>query len=246
MNIPVVILCGGKGWRIRDAFPEIPKPLVPVGGTPIIERIMNHYSKFGCREFILCLGYKGDEIVEYIAGNEAMKLFSENDEYFCKILKDNAEWNMHFINTGEDTNTGGRLYYIQHLLKKHSDFFCTYADGISDIDVNALYRFHKSHSQLATLTAIRPQLPYGLLKLNGDKVSSFEEKPQIKDWINGGYFVFNTSVFEYIDADTTLETDVLNILALEEKLHAYKHNGVWKCMDTFKDFQSINEYFEVK
>lgn len=244
MNLPVVILCGGKGWRIRDAFPEIPKPLVKVGGVPIIERIIKHYSEFGCDTFILCLGYKGHEIVKHFSGEENAIKYSESYSYTQEFLTSSGLRKIQFINTGEDTPTGGRIFKIQHLIEKSKNFYCTYADGISDIDVHKLYQFHVNASVIATLTAVQPQLPYGLLQLSGDKVRSFDEKPVISDWINGGYFVFNTEIFDYLHIDSTLETDVLNKLAEEGQLAAYQHHGLWKCMDTYKDYQILNEYVQ--
>ena len=216
-NMKCVILAGGYGTRISEESHLKPKPMIEVGGKPILWHIMKIYSAHKINDFVICLGYKGDKI----------------KEYFSKF--DSTSWNIQLVDTGEDTMTGGRLKRIQDHI---DDTFCvTYGDGLSDIDINRLISFHKEKNILATLTAIHPPERFGVLNLSGDYVTEFHEKHSgVDSWINGGFFVFEPGIFDYLQDDLTiLEKTPLETLAKEKKLAAFKHNGFWYPMDTQRD-----------
>ncbi len=213
-----VILAGGYGTRISEESHLKPKPMIEIGGKPILWHIMKIYSIHNVNEFVICCGYKGDIIKEY---------FSSSDF---------APWNIELVDTGLDTMTGGRLKRIQNHI---DDRFClTYGDGVSNIDINSLISFHKEKKSLATLTAIHPPERFGVLELEGEYVAEFHEKHSGESsWINGGFFVFEPEIFDYLlDGDSTiLERKPLETLAKEQKLTAFKHNGFWHPMDTLRD-----------
>ena len=212
-----VILAGGYGTRISEESYLKPKPMIEIGGKPILWHILKTYSKYDINEFVICCGYKGEQI----------------KEYFTKL--DSTSWDIQLVDTGLDTLTGGRLKRIQDHI---DDTFCvTYGDGLSDIDINRLISFHKEKNILATLTAIHPPERFGVLNLSGDYVTEFHEKHSGMDsWINGGFFVFEPGIFDYLQDDSTiLEKTPLETLAKEKKLAAFKHNGFWYPMDTQRD-----------
>ena len=212
-----VILAGGYGTRISERSHLIPKPMIEIGGKPILWHIMKIYLAHKIDDFVICLGYKGEKIKEY---------FEQFDSKLC---------NVQLIDTGLDTMTGGRLKRIQD---KIDDTFCvTYGDGVSDVNLNNLITFHKEKKSLATLTAIHPPERFGVLNLSGDYVTQFHEKHAGESsWINGGFFVFEPEIFDYLHDDSTvLERTPLETLAKERKLTAFKHNGFWYPMDTLRD-----------
>ena len=212
-----VILAGGYGTRISEESYLKPKPMIEIGGKPILWHILKTYSKYDINEFVICCGYKGEQI----------------KEYFNKL--DSTSWDIQLVDTGLDTLTGGRLKRIQDHI---DDTFCvTYGDGLSDIDISRLISFHKEKKILATLTAIHPPERFGVLNLSGDYVTEFHEKHSGMDsWINGGFFVFEPGIFDYLQDDLTiLEKTPLETLAKEKKLAAFKHNGFWYPMDTQRD-----------
>ena len=212
-----VILAGGYGTRISEESYLKPKPMIEIGGKPILWHILKIYSKYNINEFVICCGYKGDQI----------------KEYFSKL--DSTSWDIQLVDTGLDTLTGGRLKRIQDHI---DDTFCvTYGDGLSDIDISSLISFHKEKNILATLTAIHPPERFGVLNLSGDYVMEFHEKHSgVDSWINGGFFVFEPGIFDYLrDDSTVLEKTPLETLAKEKKLAAFKHNGFWYPMDTQRD-----------
>ena len=212
-----VILAGGYGTRISEESYLKPKPMIEIGGKPILWHILKTYSKYDINEFVICCGYKGEQI----------------KEYFSKL--DSTSWDIQLVDTGLDTLTGGRLKRIQDHI---DDTFCvTYGDGLSDIDISRLISFHKEKNILATLTAIHPPERFGVLNLSGDYVTEFHEKHSgIDSWINGGFFVFEPGIFDYLQDDLTiLEKTPLETLAKEKKLAAFKHNGFWYPMDTQRD-----------
>jgi len=212
-----VILAGGYGTRISEESNIIPKPLIEIGGKPILWHIMKIYSAYKIDDFIICLGYKGEKIKEYF------------EQFDSKL------WNIQLIDTGLDTMTGGRLKRIQD--KIDNTFCMTYGDGVSDVNLNNLLTFHKEKKSLATLTAIHPPERFGVLNLSGDYVTEFHEKHTGESsWINGGFFVFEPEIFDYLHDDSTvLERTPLETLAKEQKLTAFKHNGFWYPMDTLRD-----------
>ena len=216
-NMKCVILAGGYGTRISEESHMKPKPMIEIGGKPILWHIMKIYSVHKINDFVICLGYKGDQIKEYF------------DRF------DFTPWNIQLVDTGEDTMTGGRLKRIQDHI---DDTFCaTYGDGVSDVDINRLISFHKEKKSLATLTAIHPPERFGVLNLSGDYVTEFHEKHRGESsWINGGFFVFEPKIFDYLQDDSTvLEKTPLETLAKERQLISFKHNGFWYPMDTLRD-----------
>jgi glucose-1-phosphate cytidylyltransferase len=219
----VVILAGGYGTRISEESHLIPKPMIEIGGKPILWHIMKIYSAYKIDDFVICLGYKGEKIKKYFG------------QFDSKL------WNIQLIDTGLDTMTGGRLKRIQD---KIDDTFCvTYGDGLSDINLNDLILFHKEKRSLATLTAIHPPERFGVLNISGDYVTQFHEKHVGESsWINGGFFVFEPEIFDYLQDDSTiLERIPLETLAKEKKLAAFKHNGFWHPMDTQRDKKHLED-----
>jgi len=218
-----VILAGGYGTRISEESNMIPKPLIEIGGKPILWHIMKIYSTYKIDDFVICLGYKGEKIKEYF------------EQFDSKL------WNIQLIDTGLDTMTGGRLKRIQN--KIDNTFCMTYGDGVSDINLDNLVTFHKEKRSLATLTAIHPPERFGVLNLSGDYVTEFHEKHTGESsWINGGFFVFEPEIFDYLQNDSTvLEKAPLETLAKEQKLSAFKHNGFWHPMDTLRDKKHLED-----
>lgn len=220
-----VLLAGGYGTRLSEETLEKPKPLVEIGGKPILWHIMKIYSHYGINEFIICLGYKGEMI----------------KNYFYDFDNDN-NWKITFVDTGIDTMTGGRLKRIQQYVGKET--FCfTYGDTVNNVNINNLIEFHKSTNTLATVTACIPPEKYGVLTINGDMVESFKEKPKDeKNWINGGFFVLEPEIFNYLTNDSTVwEEEPLRNLAKEGKLSAFKHVGFYQPMDILKDKTTLND-----
>jgi len=220
----VVILCGGRGTRLREHTQTIPKPLVEIGGRPVLWHVIRIYAEQGFRRFILCTGHRADLI----------EAFVENDG-----LPTGLE--IECVETGEDTPTGGRIARVVDRL--HGERFCaTYADGVADIDLAALLAFHDGHEALATMTVVQPELQFGVAELNGDgHVSGFTEKPRYEGWINGGFFCFEPGALDYIGPDDVLERGPLERLAADGQLRAFRHRGFWDCMDTYKDAVLLND-----
>lgn len=218
----VAILAGGKGTRIHEESCNKPKPMIEIGGKPILLHIMKHYATQGFREFVIALGYKGEVIKDY---------FSQHDF---------PDWNINLVDTGEETSTGGRIKRLAEHLGNET-FMLTWGDGVSNIELYKLLEFHKSHGKLATLTAVRPPPRFGHVDINKDKVVSFYEKPQYQEgWINGAFFVLEPKVLDYIEGDSTMfEEGPLENLAKDEQLMAFKHEGFWRCMDTEKDKEAL-------
>ena len=218
-----VILAGGYGTRISEESHLLPKPMIEIGGKPILWHIMKIYSTYKIDDFVICLGYKGEKIKEYF------------DQFDSKL------WNIKLIDTGADTMTGGRLTRIQDEIDR--TFCVTYGDGLSDINLNDLILFHKEKRSLATLTAIHPPERFGVLNLSGDYVTEFHEKHAGESsWINGGFFVFEPEIFDYLQDDSTvLERIPLETLAKEQKLTAFKHDGFWHPMDTLRDKKHLED-----
>ncbi len=223
-SMKVVILCGGKGTRLKEKTESLPKPLIEIGNRPILWHIMKIYSSFGFREFVLCLGYKGSMI----------------QDYFEKIQKE-ENWKIHFADTGEETNTGGRVKKIEPLITE-KNFMLTYGDGLADLSLPDLLQFHQQHGKIGTVTAVRPPSQFGLLEISDQgHVQSFREKPKMEDWINGGFFIFKRQFFQYLHESDILEKKPLETLSQEKNLLAFKHDSFWKCMDTYKDTITLNE-----
>ncbi len=242
----VVILCGGLGTRLSEETQVRPKPMVEIGGRPILWHIMKIYERHGFNEFTLALGYKGDMIKDYFLNYHARQsdltvhLKSGRTDYVNPTAED---WHVTLVDTGGDTHTGGRLLRLKPLLGSGGAFMLTYGDGVADIDLGDLVAFHRSHGCLATVTAVRPAARFGELRIDGDRVTHFQEKPQAGEgWINGGFFVFEPRVFDFIEDDSTiLERAPLETLAAKGELMAYMHKGYWQSMDTLRDKQALEE-----
>lgn len=211
-----VILCGGRGTRLGEHGRSVPKALINIGGKPILWHLMQTYAHYGNRDFVLCLGFLGNEIREYFS------LYPIDGRVDC-------------VDTGEDTNTGGRLKRVRDKLA--DDTFCvTYGDGLADIHLGDLMAFHRSHGKTATVTAVHPYSNFGIMEIGEDAfVTRFLEKPLLQDWINGGFFVFDQKIFDHLEDDSILEREPFEALCAEGEMMAYRHDGFWKCMDTYKD-----------
>ncbi len=214
-----VILCGGRGTRLGKHGTSIPKALINIGDRPVIVHLMEIYARFGMIDFVLCLGHLGDEIIRYFESADIPR-----------------EWKIAFAETGIDTNTGGRLKMVEELLSDDDAFCVTYGDGLANIDIGELVRFHRSHGKIATVTAVHPYSNFGLIDVDEDgHITAFREKPLLKEWINGGFFIFDRRVFGFLDINSILEREPFEAIASQGQMMAYKHAGFWKCMDTFKD-----------
>jgi glucose-1-phosphate cytidylyltransferase len=235
----VAILAGGVGSRLAEETQIKPKPMVEIGGHPILWHIMKHYAHYGFAEFVIALGYKGEIIKRYMVDYCRMRSnltvdFRNGDVEVHDSYK--ADWTVELIDTGIDTFTGGRIKRLAPYLGNRT-FMLTWGDGVSDVNLNALLKFHKSHGKLATLTAVRPAARFGHLDIDGCKVREFSEKPQTSEgWINGAFFVLEPGIFDYIDGDETQwEKEPLENLARDGELMAYRHTSFWQCMDTMRD-----------
>ncbi len=244
----VVILAGGLGTRISEESHLKPKPMIEIGGKPILWHIMKIYSHYGINDFVICLGYKGYVIKEYFANYflHMSNVTFDMARNHMEVHERYAEpWRVTLIDTGAETLTGGRLKRVRDYVG--DDTFCfTYGDGVTNLDIGALLKFHKDHGKLATVTAIQPPGRYGALNLNGASVSNFQEKPAGDGaWINGGFFVLEPKVFDYIENDrTSWESTPLQRLAHEGELMAYQHNGFWQAMDTLRDKNHLEDMWE--
>jgi len=247
-NIPVVILCGGLGTRLREETEFKPKPMVEIGGKPVLWHIMKTYAYYGFRRFILCLGYKGDVIKDYFLNYEAMSndftihLGSMNNLTYQSNHTE-QDFDVTLVDTGLKTMTGGRVKRIERFIDSDT-FMVTYGDGLANLDVGQLVDYHFSHGKLATLTAARPPSRYGILELMADgQVERFREKVQT-EWINGGFLVFNRRVFDYLDSDCVLEREPLERLAADGQLIAFRHQGFWVGMDTYREYELLNQLWD--
>jgi len=241
----VVILAGGYGTRLSEYTETIPKPMVEVGGLPIIHHIMNRYAAFGFNDFVLALGYKADVLKDYFRSipdlsEDDKDIHGSNDTLL--VGKEAIDWRVRLADTGEGTFTGGRVGRLAQYLKDET-FMLTYGDGLCDIPLDKLLEFHRSHGKLATISAVRPVARFGELKLHGEQVVSFQEKPQVtSSWINGGFFICEPKVIDLIQDDLTVwEKEPLETLSHENELMAFKHEGFWQCMDTKRDRDFLEE-----
>lgn len=240
-----VILAGGLGTRLAEETSTRPKPMVEIGGRPILWHIMKMYSQHGINDFVVCLGYKGYLIKEYFA-NYSLHMSDVTIDMrgrSMEVHRNTAEdWRISLVDTGEETMTGGRLKRARHFIGDE-DFCLTYGDGVSDVDIAAVIDFHKDHGHKATVTAVRPVSRFGQLEFDGTKVERFVEKPvEEGGWINGGFFVLSPDVIDLIEGDTTIwEREPMERLAANGDLHAYFHEGFWQPMDTLRDRQNLEE-----
>ena len=236
----VGILAGGHGTRLAEETEIKPKPMVEIGGRPILWHIMMHYSCFGFRDFVIALGYKGEVIkrymVDYCSLNSNLTVNLKAGRVDLHDTDGIQDWTINLIDTGLNTMTGGRIKRLQPYIGNET-FMLTWGDGVSTVDLNRLLAFHRAHGRLITMTAVRPPARYGHMEFDGDRIREFTEKPQTAEgWINGAFFVVEPQVFDYIDADDTqFEKEPLERLAADGELMAYKHDGFWQCMDTRRD-----------
>ncbi len=220
----VVILCGGRGTRLQEHTRAIPKPLVEIGGRPIVWHVIQIYAAQGFRHFVLATGYRGEMLEEFAAAER----WPDGVSVDC-------------VDTGEKTPTGGRIHLLRERFA-HEPFCATYADGVADIDLAAEREHHRSHGGVATMAVVRPQLQFGVTHMgDDDRVTGFREKPRSDHWINGGFFCFEPEVFDYLKPDSVLERGPLEGLAGDRQLHAYRHSGFWACLDTYKDAVMLND-----
>jgi glucose-1-phosphate cytidylyltransferase len=244
----VMILAGGLGSRLAEETVIRPKPMVEIGGLPILWHIMSHYASFGHDEFVVALGYKGEEVKRYFADRCSLIGDLEIDLGAGNVVARGGrrpDWNVELIETGADTQTGGRI----KRLKPYSGdgtFMLTWGDGVSDIDIDKLIEFHRNHGKLCTMTAVRPPARFGHMEMDGDAIVEFSEKPQTGEgWINGAFFVCEPEIFDYIDGDTTpWEREPLERLAKDGQLMAYRHESFWQCMDTLRDKQHLQALWD--
>ncbi|HEY2934570.1 MAG TPA: glucose-1-phosphate cytidylyltransferase [Acidobacteriota bacterium] len=244
----VAILAGGVGTRLAEETEIRPKPMVEIGGQPILWHIMMHYSHYGFKDFVIALGYKGEVIKKYIVDYSSL----HSNLTVCLRNGDvrvhdgpHLDWNIELIDTGITTLTGGRIKRLAPYLGNDT-FMLTWGDGVSDLNLHDLLAFHRSHGKLATLTAVRPPARFGHLQINGGRVLEFSEKPQTKEgWINGAFFVLEPGVFDFIEGDDTQwEKEPLERLAKDGQLMAYRHTSFWQCMDTLRDKRLLENFWQ--
>lgn len=248
-DIPVIILAGGLGTRLREETEFRPKPMVPIGGKPILWHIMKIYSHFGFYRFIICLGYKGEMIKEFFVNYHLQDVdFSVNTK--TGIIKEhetnNEEWEVTLVDTGQTCMTGGRIARVAPYIDTNL-FMVTYGDGLANVNVSELLKFHTSHNKLITLTGVNLSSRFGNLEIAGDKVMAFKEKNKIEDeWINGGFFVAHKDFLKYLSTEDScvLEQDPLRKAAQDNQLMMYKHSGFWQCMDTIREHQLLEELWQ--
>lgn len=247
-DIPVVILCGGMGTRLKEETNIIPKPMVTIGGRPILWHLLKFYSSYGFRRFVLCLGYKGEVIKHYFL-NYRHLASSFTIDYIADgapVIGDDARpepWTISCVDTGDQAMTGARVKRVQAYVGS-SRFMLTYGDGLADVDLDRLLAFHERHGKLVTVTGVHPTSRFGLLTLDGTKVRAFAEKPQTThDYINGGFFVCEPGLFDYLEDrdDCVLERKPLESVAADGQMEAYLHDSFWQCMDTVRDRESLEE-----
>ena len=241
-----IILAGGLGSRLSEETALKPKPMVEIGGKPILWHIMNIYSCYGIDEFIVALGYKGEVIKEYF-----LNFYALNNDITLDLATGGTtvhhgrqpRWKVHLVDTGSATQTGGRVRRLARWLGEDKTFMMTYGDGVADVDVRALLRFHESHGKLATVTTVRPPARFGGIVFEGQRVAEFTEKPQTGEgWINGGFFVLDRRVVDYVDGDETLwERDPMERLAADGQLMAFRHEGFWQPMDTQRERKLLED-----
>jgi glucose-1-phosphate cytidylyltransferase len=242
----VVVLAGGLGTRLAEETELRPKPMIEIGGRPILWHIMNIYACQGVDEFIVALGYRGEVVKEYF-----LNFFALNNDLTLDLATGTTtihegrqpRWKVHLVDTGATTQTGGRVKRVEKWLGEDRTFMMTYGDGVADIDIRALGRFHESHGRLATVTTVRPPARFGGIAFDGDRVSEFTEKPQVGEgWINGGFFVLDRRVLPYIPGDGTLwEREPMEQLAADQQLMAFRHDGFWQPMDTLRERRLLED-----
>jgi len=251
--VKTVILCGGYGTRIRDVSDNIPKPMIPVGRLPILWHLMKYYASYGHKEFVLCLGYKSEVIKNFFLNYEACTrdctvTLGEKNSIEFHTNHEEMDWKVTLADTGLETMTGGRIAKIRDYIGDDEQFFLTYGDGLGNVDLDALLAFHQSHGRMLTLTGVRPPGRFGeMVSDSSGIVTEFNEKPQATGGrISGGFFVCNNSIFSCLDTnnDLVFEKEPMQALARDRELAVYEHDGFWQCMDTYRDWQLLNNLFD--
>jgi len=250
-KLPVVILCGGESTRMRGSgMDDRPKPLIPIGDRPVLWHIMKIYAAFGHTDFVLALGYRGEMIRRYFLEYEPMSRdftlelgHGQRIEYHADHAE--SDWRVTLADTGVNVQKGARIKKVESYIQTDR-FFATYGDGVANIDIHSLLAFHRRHGRLATVTGVRPFSQFGVMETDGDFVTGFREKPQVEGCVNGGFFVFERGVFDYLvgSDDLDLEQEPLQNLARDRQLCVYRHDGFWRAMDTFKDVQALTMIWE--
>jgi glucose-1-phosphate cytidylyltransferase len=246
----VVLLAGGLGTRIREETNNRPKPMIEIGGSPIIWHLMKNFSQFGIRRFVICAGYKAEVIVDYFSNydlrqnNFTVKLGLESTIKIHHKLKP-IDWEITVVHTGgPEIGTGGRLYRAAEYIDS-KNFICTYGDGLSDVNVNELIDTHSLSGSTATVTVVNPTSRFGVVQIDDkNKVTTFKEKPTAEGWVNGGFFVFSSDIFNYLNDSIMLEGAPMQKLSAESKLGAYRHNGFWQAMDTFREYELLENLWQ--
>jgi glucose-1-phosphate cytidylyltransferase len=246
-NIPVVILAGGLGTRLKEETEFRPKPMVPIGGKPILWHIMKTYSHYGFNKFIICLGYKGEMIKEYFLNYHSISTDCTINTKSGKIIEHGSiddEFEITLVDTGKNCMTGGRVARIENYIKSDK-FFLTYGDGLADVDIQKLLEFHNKEKKLVTLTGVNLLSRFGNLEISGNTVSAFKEKTRRNEWINSGFMVCQKEFFQHLSTDPgcILEKTPLSRVAENKNLAVYKHNGFWHCMDTIRDHESLEKHW---
>ena len=246
----ILILAGGMGTRLGSLTSKIPKPMIMVHGKPMIIHIMESFSYYGYNDFVIALGYKGEEIKKYfnrfLIKKSEINKFSFSDSSI-KSKNEKQNWNIDLIDTGLDSLTGKRIKLLENYFKYDDNFMMTYGDGLANVNIDKLLKLHLSNKKIATITAVRPPARFGELILKNNCVESFTEKQQMKrGWINGGYFVLNKKIFSYIERKKNFmfEKEPMNLLVKNKQIVAYKHHGYWQCVDTRRDLENINQEYD--
>ena len=249
-DTPVIILCGGFGTRLGSETENLPKPMIPIGGRPILWHIMSIYSHWGFKNFILALGYKADRVKDYFLHyrelNDNLEIDLGTGKHRCLNDCAAASWNVKLVDTGLNTLKGGRIKRVEKYVAS-DDFFLTYGDGVADIDVRNLLEYHRSHGKTGTITGVNPPSRFGEMMVKGRRVVSFSEKPQVSQGlINGGFFVFRNDLFDMLTPSEScdFERGPLEELARQDRLRVYLHKGMWECMDTVRDVNHLNRLWE--
>ena len=245
-NLRCVILAGGLGTRLRESTEFKPKPMIEIDSNPIIWHIMKSYSYYGVRNFVICTGYMREFITNYFlhynSVNQDIEIDLERNE--VTHLGEPEKWNVLVSNTGLQTMTGGRIYKIKKYINEEN-FLCTYGDAVSDVNIKDLYDFHLEHGKIATMMVVRQPSRFGVVELdNKSNVENFREKPIVDGWVNAGYFIFNKNIFNFLTDDSVLEQDPLTNLARLGELKAFKHDGFWQAMDTFREQQILSNFIK--
>jgi len=251
--VKAVILCGGQGTRIRDVNEALPKPMLPLGGNPIVWHIMKGYAAHGVNEFVLALGYKGWLIKEFFLNYRVMMAdvtvtLGRHSGIQIDRHRQEEDWSVTLADTGDATMTGGRVSALRRYVEGKGEFLLTYGDGVSDVNISELIAFHRAHGKVATVTAVRPPGRFGEMRIESNIVSEFNEKPQATEgYINGGFFVFDAErIWDYLgdDPKTTLEREPLQGLTRDGQLAAFRHDGFWQPMDTLREYNLLNEMWD--